>query len=73
MTWAEQEMMDGFLDGLSADSPKPSSNRSLSYRWGFTNALRDRGLHARFKSAERARRIAVYILRRDNRMPGTLQ
>ena len=67
MSWAEREMTRGFMDGYDVAAPRPSKNRSLSYRWGFVNALRDRGEHPRFTNAAQARRIADYIIRRDNR------
>lgn len=67
MTFAEKEMVRGFMDGYDLSSPRPSSNRSLSYRWGFMNALRDINKAPRFASSERARRLAEYVIRRDNR------
>jgi hypothetical protein len=39
---AEQEMVEGFLDGYDIDAPAPSSNRSASYRHGFANGRDDR-------------------------------
>jgi hypothetical protein len=41
---AEDEMMQGFMDGYDRDAPEPSENRSHSYRHGFANGLRDRGI-----------------------------
>jgi hypothetical protein len=67
MSFAEREMTQGFMDGYDRSAPRPSSNRSLSYRWGFMNALRDRNEHPPFSSAKRARRLAEYVIRRDNR------
>lgn len=32
---ANQEMVDGYLDGRNADTPEPSANRSQSYRHGW--------------------------------------
>lgn len=32
---ANQEMIDGYLDGRDINSPEPSENRSRSYRHGF--------------------------------------
>jgi len=37
----EDEMLEGYLDGLKADSPAPSDNRSASYRHGFQNGRDD--------------------------------
>lgn len=67
LSFAEKQMIKGFLDGSDRDAPRPTSNRPLSYRWGFMNALRDRGEHPRFTDMPRAARLANYILRRDNR------
>ena len=39
---ANQEMVQGYLDGLDLDSPEPSFNRSHSYRHGFANGRDDR-------------------------------
>jgi hypothetical protein len=32
---ANQDMIDGYLDGRDLDSPNPSKNRSHSYKHGF--------------------------------------
>lgn len=37
----EDEMVEGYLDGRSWDSPEPSANRSHSYRHGFANGRDD--------------------------------
>ena len=39
---ANQEMVDGYMDGLDLSSPEPSDNRSQSYRHGFANGRDDR-------------------------------
>lgn len=39
--WAEQEMVDGYFDGLNQDNPEPSANRSRSYRHGFQSGRDD--------------------------------
>ena len=39
---ANEEMVQGYLDGLDLDSPEPSLNRSHSYRHGFANGRDDR-------------------------------
>ena len=36
-----REMMDGYRDGLDADAPAPSENRSHCYRHGFANGRDD--------------------------------
>jgi hypothetical protein len=42
---AEHEMTEGYLDGLDADSPEPSANRSHSYRHGFQSGRDDLNGH----------------------------
>lgn len=39
---ANDEMVEGYIDGLHLDMPEPSENRSASYRHGFANARDDR-------------------------------
>mgnify|MGYP001104541154 CR=1 FL=1 len=39
--WANDEMVQGYRDGLDKDSPDPSANRTRSYRHGFANARAD--------------------------------
>lgn len=39
---ANEEMIEGYMDGLDLDCPEPSANRSLSYRHGFANGRDDR-------------------------------
>ena len=39
---SEDEMVQGYLDGLDLDNPEPSDNRSSSYRHGFSNGRDDR-------------------------------
>lgn len=34
---ANDEMVQGYFDGLDLTSPQPSANRSRSYRHGFAN------------------------------------
>lgn len=41
MSWPEDEMLEGYLDGFRADSPEPSGNRSKSYCHGFRNGRDD--------------------------------
>ena len=49
---AEQEMVDGFLDGYDPNAPEPSANRSHSYRHGFANGRADATGTSRAKAAE---------------------
>ena len=39
---ANDEMVQGYCDGLDLSSPAPSDNRSHSYRHGFANGRDDR-------------------------------
>lgn len=39
---AEQDMVQGFMDGYDMNAPEPSANRSHSYRHGFSNGRDDR-------------------------------
>lgn len=39
---ANEEMVEGYLDGFDLSSPEPSANRSHSYRHGFANGRDDR-------------------------------
>lgn len=38
---ANDEMVQGYRDGLNRDSPEPSANRTRSYRHGFANGRAD--------------------------------
>jgi hypothetical protein len=40
---ANAEMIEGFRDGYDLTAPKPSANRSASYRHGFMCARIDKG------------------------------
>jgi hypothetical protein len=39
---ANDEMVQGYMDGLDVENPEPSANRSASYRHGFANGRDDR-------------------------------
>ena len=39
---ANDEMIQGYMDGFDLDIPEPSSNRSESYRHGFANGRADK-------------------------------
>jgi len=47
----DDEVLQGYLDGLSADNPEPSANRSASYRHGFANGRDDLRGRARAPAA----------------------
>lgn len=38
---ANDEMIQGYLDGFDLNNPEPSGNRSFSYRHGFANGRDD--------------------------------
>jgi len=38
---AEDEMIEGYMDGRDPDSPEPSNNRSRAYRHGFQSGRDD--------------------------------
>ena len=70
-TPADIDMVAGFMDGYrdtAAGVPTvPGPNRSWSYRWGYANALRDRGMMPLHRNVDRARHLADRIIERDNR------
>lgn len=39
---ANDDMVEGFMDGYDLTAPEPSANRSHSYRHGFANGRDDR-------------------------------
>lgn len=42
---ANEEMVEGYLDGRDLDNPEPSENRSHSYRHGFKAGRNDKLPH----------------------------
>lgn len=52
MSWPEDEMVEGYLDGFKQDSPEPSGNRSKSYHHGFKNGRDDLTSNPRNSAAE---------------------
>jgi hypothetical protein len=61
---ANDEMIEGYRDGLDLSSPEPSSNRSESYRHGFLNGRADRAGKAR-DTATNLRLQAQLAMERD--------
>jgi hypothetical protein len=63
---AQDEMVEGYLDGRDPDAPTPSDNRSRAYRHGFQSGRDDL---ARTPSAPFAVRWAQAeeILKEDDR------
>lgn len=41
MNRAEDEMVEGYIDGRDPDNPEPSANRSAAYRHGFQSGRDD--------------------------------
>lgn len=38
---AQDEMVEGYMDGRDPDNPKPSANRSAAYKHGFQSGRDD--------------------------------
>lgn len=51
---ANDEMVQGYMDGFDLSSPAPSANRSHSYRHGFAAGRSDRGEQAPWRNAAEA-------------------
>lgn len=62
---ANDEMVQGYLDGWDLDNPEPSENRSYSYRHGFANARDDRAGKPR-ALAHVLREMADIAMERDS-------
>lgn len=62
---ANDEMLDGYRDGLDPSSPEPSANRSDSYRHGFANGRDDLARRPRAAAAD-LRRDADAAMEADN-------
>jgi hypothetical protein len=65
VSFGEQEMVDGYLDGLDSDAPEPSENRSESYRHGFRSGRADCG-RPRAESFDATRRAADRAIEKDD-------
>lgn len=62
---ANDEMVEGYLDGFDLDNPEPSDNRSHSYRHGFVNGRADKLGKPAFPSARVARVLADMSMQKD--------
>jgi hypothetical protein len=62
---ANDEMVEGYLDGFDFDNPDPSDNRSNSYRHGFANGRADKTGKLAFASAQIARDEAEKAMAKD--------
>ena len=63
---ANDEMMQGFMDGYDLSTPPPSDNRSASYRHGFMVARIDKGVIPWGGSADHLRKMADKAMAEDD-------
>jgi|HubBroStandDraft_6_1064221.scaffolds.fasta_scaffold00050_99 hypothetical protein len=63
---ANDEMVQGFLDGYDLTAPEPSANRSASYRHGFMCARIDKGVVPYQGPADQLRRLADQAMNEDD-------
>lgn len=64
-TPANDEMVEGYMDGFDPETPEPSANRSHSYRHGFANGRADREGRIAFISRFEASRCADEAMQKD--------
>lgn len=62
---ANDEMVEGYIDGFDLDSPEPSANRSHSYRHGFANGRDDRSGKGPRAAASELREMAQRAMEAD--------
>ncbi len=62
---ANDEMLQGYMDGFDLDNPEPSYNRSHSYRHGFANGRADKNGKPAFPTADVARVMADIAMDKD--------
>ena len=60
----EDEMVEGYRDGLDRNAPEPSKNRSYSYHHGFANGRADITLTGRAVASD-LRIMAEQAIDRD--------
>jgi hypothetical protein len=65
------DMLDGYIDGLCADSPEPGVNRSYCYRYGFLNGRDDLRRQPR-DTAANLRKMADEAERLDREISGVV-
>jgi hypothetical protein len=63
---ANDEMVQGFMDGYDLTAPEPSSNRSASYRHGFMCARIDKGIVPHQGPADHLRKLADAAMNEDD-------
>lgn len=61
---ANDEMVEGYMDGLDLDNPEPSDNRSHSYRHGFKNGRADK-IGKPWATAQTCRNLADEAMEKD--------
>ncbi|MBP2291021.1 hypothetical protein [Azospirillum rugosum] len=54
------EIRDGYMEGISPDSPEPGNNRSRAFWHGWRNARIDRGHHEKDEAAKELARRAYW-------------
>ena len=62
---ANDDIVQGFMDGYDLDNPEPTGNRSNSYRHGFMVARIDKGVIQYQGSADHLRRLADKAMESD--------
>jgi len=63
--FAENERLQGYIDGADPDAPEPSANRSASYRHGFAVRRADRRGQPAFGGTAAARERSEIAERED--------
>jgi len=64
---ADDDMVQGFMDGYDLNAPEPSANRSASYRHGFANGRADKTGVSRGLSFDELTRRADAAMDQDER------
>lgn len=67
---ANDEMVEGYMDGRNPDNPEPSANRSASYRHGFGSGRADLGAPPRGTFNE-VLKMAEDAMNADEALAGT--
>jgi hypothetical protein len=62
---ANEEMVQGYIDGFNLDDPAPSENRSESYRHGFANGRADKTGKSRGLSFDELTKLADLAMQKD--------
>ena len=66
---ANDEMVQGYRDGLCSDIQSAGENRSLSYRHGFLNGRADKTGQPRSDTCRDLRELANEVMDADERWP----